>query len=598
MKKSLFSIFLSLALAPGTSCGRAERVLEAEAYGVAPGRAFSATEVRRLLEDAKAASAEGGCAIVFAPGRYAIGPSQCQERLWFVSNHDQDNPKRVFLPLEGLERVSIRGEGAWFDLEGRIIPVGVWDCAEVTLSGLTVDYVTPPITQIELLAVDAQAKTVTFRPIAGTQATLEGRRLVFSGPDFRLSPWGGILFEADGHVAYRTGDTPFPLGDVSANGDGSFTAHGCAHPAFKAGQHMALRGWERPAPGIAISDSRDIRLENLTIHYADGMGVLAQASENLALRGVKVVPNRAKGRFFSTQADATHFSGCKGRIVSEGGEYVGMMDDAINVHGTYLRVERVLDERTVEAAYMHPQSYGFTWGAPGDAVDFVRSRTMERVEGADNTLVSIAPLDKPSVRAGAKRFRLAFAKALPEAVRDGKTPLGLENLTWTPEVRFTENRIADNRARGALFSTPKPVLCARNVFDHTSGCAVLLCGDCNGWYETGACTDVRIEDNRFVNALTSEYQFTEAVVSICPEIPDLAGQTRPFHRNIRICGNRFETFDRPLVYAKSVDGLIVKGNAVVRNRDFPPFHRNRNWLTLRRCGRLESEPPEELSRKE
>lgn len=37
---------------------------------------------------------------------------------------------------------------------------------------------------------------------------------------------------------------------------------------------------------------------------------------------------------FTTQADATHFSGCKGKITSCNGLYEGMMDDAINVHGT------------------------------------------------------------------------------------------------------------------------------------------------------------------------------------------------------------------------------------------------------------------------
>ena len=50
-----------------------------------------------------------------------------------------------------------------------------------------------------------------------------------------------------------------------------------------------------------------------------------------------------------------------------------------------------------------------------------------------------------------------------------------------------------------------------------------------GRYETGACRDVTIRRNRFVNALTSLYQFTEAVISIYPEIHDLEGQKEYFH---------------------------------------------------------------------
>lgn len=586
-----FSFALCAALAALLARGKTFRATD---YGIAPGKAFAASDVARLLADITAAGDGEGHLLCFAPGVYDIGPEQCQERTWFISNHDQRNPRRVFLPLEGMRRLEVRGTGAILNLRGRIIPVGLWDCADVTLRGLTVDYETPPLTQVDFVAVDAAAKTVTFRPIAGTQTELEGTRLFFRGPGFRHSPTGGILFEADGTIAYRTGDCGFNLSHVTTNADGTFTAAACAHRAFSPGQRMALRGWDRPAPGIVVSDARNIALEEVTIHYADGMGVLAQSTENIALKNVRVIPNKAKGRCFSTQADATHFSGCKGKIVSMGGEYAGMMDDAINVHGTYLSVLRRVDDRTLECAYMHGQAYGFTWGGEGDDVTFLRSRVMERIEGSDNILESLVPLDKPNVRQGAKRFRITFAKPLPPDIDPSLGALGIENLTWAPGVDFVNNRVADNRARGALFSTPKPVRCEGNVFDHVSGSAVLLCGDCNGWYETGACTDVLIRNNTFVNCLTSPFQFTEAIISICPEIPELERQRRPLHANIRIEGNVFVGFDHPLVFAKSTDGLTIRGNTFVKSTDYAPFHWNNAWLTLRSCRNVDAEKPRGL----
>ena len=57
----------------------------------------------------------------------------------------------------------------------------------------------------------------------------------------------------------------------------------------------------------------------------------------------------------------------------------------------------------------------------------------------------------------------------------------------------------------------------------------MLCGDCNGWFETGACRNVLIRNKRFINALTNMFQFTEAVISIYPEIPDLEHQKKYFH---------------------------------------------------------------------
>lgn len=77
----------------------------------------------------------------------------------------------------------------------------------------------------------------------------------------------------------------------------------------------------------------------------------------------------------------------------QNGLYEGMMDDAINIHGTYLKVIRRLDNNTLVGRYMHDQAWGFEWGRPGDAVQFVNSSTMELV-GNGNKIKTIHPYDK------------------------------------------------------------------------------------------------------------------------------------------------------------------------------------------------------------
>ena len=187
---------------------------------------------------------------------------------------------------------------------------------------------------------------------------------------------------------------------------------------------------------------------------------------------------------------------------------------------------------------------------------------------------------------GAKEFIIRFADALPSEI-SATEGYGIENLTWTPEVYFADNVIRNNRARGTLFSTPKRTVVEDNLFDHTSGTAILLCGDCNGWYETGACRDVLIRRNRFINSLTCMFQFTNAVISIYPEIPNLNAQKEYFHGGkkhaIRIVNNEFETFDHPLLYAKSIDGLLWKGNTIRHNEDYAPFHWNNSSVLLERA---------------
>lgn len=321
------------------------------------------------------------------------------------------------------------------------------------------------------------------------------------------------------------------------------------------------------------------------------MGLLAQMCRDITLEGFEVaLRGDSDPRYFTTQADATHFSGCKGHISSTGGLYEGMMDDAINVHGTYLKVVGREGARTLRARYMHGQSYGFRWGEPGDTVQPIDAPVMEPY-GNPLVIASIRPADTPDI-AGVKDFDITFTTDIDTAITAAGGRFGLENLTWSPSVTFADNTVRNNRARGSLFSTPRRVVAERNLFDHTSGTAILLCGDCMGWYETGACRDVTIRNNRFINALTSLYQFTEAVISIYPEIHRLQDQKGYFHGGksypgIVIEDNTFDTFDAPLLYAKSTDGLIFRRNTITHNADYAPFHHNRFAIKLQHCRSVE-----------
>ena len=63
---------------------------------------------------------------------------------------------------------------------------------------------------------------------------------------------------------------------------------------------------------------------------------------------------------------------------------------------------------------------------------------------------------------------------------------------------------------------------------------------------------------------------------------DLASQRKYFHSDIVIDANEFITFDRPLVYAKSVDGLVFTNNIVKQNREYPAFHWNNHRFYFQR----------------
>lgn len=575
-----------LAVAPGVISAK-ERVYDLAKLGLKADSKRNASPVlRKVIDKIKAECAPTDSVVLrFAPGRYEFHEKGASQREYYISNHDQVNPKKVGLALEGFHHLTLDGQGAELVFHGRMLPLALVNSAHCTLQNFRIDFAHPHIAQIKVVE-NSPVDGLTFEvaPWVNYRITKDS---VFEtyGEGWTARQGVGIAFEEKTkHLVYQTSDLYYSTKGVKEVSPRVLNAPAWKNERLVPGTVIAMRTWERPAPGIFFSHNVNTTVRNVKVHYAEGMGLLAQLCENITLDGFSVcLKGEQDPRYFTTQADATHFSGCKGLILSKNGLYEGMMDDAINVHGTYLKVVKRMDDHTLVGRYMHDQSWGFDWGNPGDRVQFIRSATMDLI-GEENRITAIRPYDKEEVK-GAREFVITFEKPVAVEINE-HAGFGIENLTWTPQVVFSDNVVRNNRARGALFSTPQDVLVENNLFDHTSGTAILLCGDCNGWYETGACRKVVIRHNRFVNALTNLFQFTNAVISIYPEIPNLAAQEKFFHGGkdggILIEDNVFETFDAPILYAKSVDGLIYRRNTVKVNSDYSPFHWNKDRFLLER----------------
>ena len=565
----------------------AQHVYDMSHFGIQPGKKSNmSARMGKVLAKIKQEVKEGEAVTLrFQNGTYHFYPEGAAERTYYISNHDQNNPKKVGLALEDMKSLTIEGNGSEFIFHGQMIPISLLRSTDCTLQNFSIDFANPHIAQVEIIKNEGE-KGITFQPAPWVEYHLT-KDSVFEtkGEGWKLRPMSGIAFEkASRHIVYNTSDISCPTKGCSLVGKNLIHAPKWKDKRLPAGTIVAMRSWDRPTPGIFLSHNTRTTIKNVKVHYAQGMGLLAQLCDDITMDGFGVcLKGENDSRYFTTQADATHFSQCKGKITSVNGWYEGMMDDAINVHGTYLKVLQQIDTHTLKARYMHDQAWGFEWGRTGDEVQFIRSSTMELI-GEQNSITDIRPYDKEDIQ-GAREFSITFRDPVDPAINE-ENGFGIENLTWTPEVVFADNVVRNNRARGALFSTPRKTVAENNLFDHTSGTAILLCGDCNGWYETGACRNVIIRKNRFVNALTNMFQFTNAVISIYPEIPDLKSQQKYFHGGteggIVIEENEFDTFDAPILYAKSVDGLIFRNNTIRLNTEYKPFHWNKSRFLLER----------------
>ena len=578
MKKYILSLSLL-----ATSAFAEKVVINMADYGLLPNQANSSSVLHEALTKIKASvSPNDEVVLNFGKGTYTFSSTDAKDYEYYISNHDQYPLRKIGFHLEGWNNLTLDGRGAEFLFTGRMIPFYVVNCTNTTLCNFSVDFTDPQITQAEILSnTPEDGTTFKMAPWVKCRIGQNGRFEVY-GSDWAMQPNSGMNFEKKTrHIAYQTGDLWVVTDGVQDLGNGTFRAPQWKEAKVKPGTIVTFRTYHRPCPGIVLDHDNQTTLQNVDMHYAEGMGLIAQRCTDITLDGFNVsLRGKNDPRYFTTQADATHFSQCKGHIKSVNGLYEGMMDDAINIHGVYLKVKEVINSQTIRCAFEHGQAYGFAWGDVGDTIRFVSAFTMEEHQDT-YTILDIKPADKETVK-GCKQFIITLNRPMDKTLELATQDYGIENLTWTPTVYFAKNVVRNNRARGALFSSPRHTVCENNLFDHTSGTAILLCGDCNGWYESGSCKDIVIRNNKFVNALTSYYQFTNAVISIYPEIPRLNDQQQYFHSNILIENNKFTTFDEPILYAKSVNGLTFRKNKIKRSKAYAPFHWNKEAFKMER----------------
>ncbi|MDR2026680.1 MAG: right-handed parallel beta-helix repeat-containing protein [Prevotellaceae bacterium] len=555
-------------------CTKAQTVSVAD-FGLKPDTRENAVPyVRRALEHCR----ENGISTLrFPEGRYDFWPHHCIERDYFESNTTDNNPKRLAILIEKFDGLTIDGGGSDFVFHDRMQPFTVDSSANITVKNLSVDWDIPLTAQAVVLRATDSCVDLQINAYESPYI-IENGRLVFVGEGWK-SAWNGTMeFDRNKRIVVpRTGDR----GCMNAAGEmraeelskGVVRIHAGYKRTPAAGNLLVLRHSERDHAGIFITGSKNVALENLNVYHCAGLGILAQYSENLAFTNVNNIPNEKKGRILAGHDDGFQISNCRGDVSMKNCIFHALMDDPVNVHGTSVRIVERLNDRTLRCKFMHGQSSGMIWARTGESVGFIDNKNMQTV--AFGTVSSYRQTAKDV-------FEISFTQPVPGQITEG---YALENLTWTCNFSVTGSQFRSCRARGLLVSTPGKVTVTGNVFE-SSGSAILIAGDANGWFESGAVKDVTITRNTFKSpCMTSMYQFCEGVISIFPIIPQKDRAT-PFHRNIRIVDNSFELFDYPILYALSVDGIEFSNNRLVRSHDFEPFHHRKHGLTFEYCKRI------------
>jgi hypothetical protein len=530
----------------------------------------TAPVVQKALE---AIRKQGRPAILkFPNGRYDFRADGAVKKKYHVSNTSDLDRWSVAIMIDQMKDLTVDGDGSEFIFHGQITPFAIEDSENIWVRNVNMDWDIPLTAECTILAVEKEYIDVAIDPTQFPYV-IENDRVVFVGEDWKAR-WNGI-FGFDGETGLLQSGRGDVRGMNKAKAEELKKGKVRFHLAVKEknavpGTKLVLRHSNRFHPGTFVFHSRNIGFKDVNMYHAAGLGFVCQYSENIVFNNANVHANTKKGRTLSGHDDGLQVSNCKGFVRVENCHYYGLMDDPINVHGTSVRIIERRDANTLKCSFMHAQSIGMDFAFKGDRISFIENETM--VSLGTTTVKAIKHLD-------AREFLITLEDKVPVDIQEGDA---LENLTWAPDLTIRNCHFGSCRARGLLISTPGKVLVENNLFE-SSGSAILIAGDANGWYESGAVKDVMIRKNTFRNCLTSKYQFCHGIISIDPIVNKTPRDGLRFHRNIRIENNKFINFGETLLYAKSVEGLTFADNVSVPSELFGEGGALKPAIVLNHC---------------
>lgn len=519
--------------------------------------------VQRVWEDPQNCH---DCILHFPQNTYHFYPEGCLSGEYYPCNND-GSVKEIVFWLNGVTDVTIEGDGSTFLFHGLLSPFILDRCRGITIRNLDCDTGRPFFTQGTIVAsgsdfVELQIDKEEF------PYRVEGRNLIIEGDCWEHDlgdawvlmqefnshtrgpqPGGHTAMARIGEGAFCTDNLPAQLWTLSASEgeNGTVRLQGNLSYTMTEGNTLVFTHEKRYHSFAYVKDCAHICIENVAVHHAQSMGIIAQCTDTLTVKNCRYeVPQNSK-RLISINADGVHCVNCSGLVHIADCVMDGMMDDGINVHGIYSLLDEIGKDGQIHLKHIHFQQFGVNVYFPGDEITFLDAATMQEVGTA---IVEESHLE------GIEYISLKLKTPVGVSLEKGMVT---ENRRRMPEVLIEGCAIGRNRPRGILMNTPKHAVIRNNRF-YNSSSGVQLKGGPNFWGESGSTRDVQILNNRFEDC---SYLDCAALVHI-DQVHKHKEHGIPYHFNVVIRGNTFRTFCPKLVYARLVKGLTVEDNEFIK----------------------------------
>ena len=563
-------------------------IIYARDYGVdSTGKNDNAKALVKAFEAVKKLGKQGkNVTLKFDNGIYQVHKENSQIREIHTSNTDSVRfpNKSIGILIEGQKNLTVDGGGAQFIINGDMMALAVLQSENITIKNLSIDYQIPTTSEMTVLDYNMDNKTVDYFIPEYLNYEIQGANILWKSE--QKSDGGYYWQERNDHRnygisvkyptelmgrSYYSHQNPFTNAKSIEKLDNSrVRIKYNSNPAFdlvKGMNFQLVSNAERPTAGAFVWESKDVNIINTKISYMHGFGFLVQMAENVTFDGIRMETDIETGRNTSSFADGIHVSGAKGKIEIKNSFFNNTHDDPINIHGTFTRVEEVIDSHKLKLKYVHAQQGGFKQYYKGDKVVFY---TRDTLESRDNEKEYTVKSVEGPTSDNLKEMIVEFEEEVPSFLteRIGNEPKFVaENATYTPEILIKNNEFKNVFTRMILATSRKKIVIEDNYFESPSMPTMFFSNDSDEWYESGPIRDLEIRNNTFnIRTLGRTWWKYAPGIYIHPVTKGggLPDESNPIHKNILIEDNTFYLESDGAVRAESVENLTFRNNKVFR----------------------------------
>lgn len=532
----------------GTSAKAAWKTFEkVNAIKLGPGdRLLIAPGIHTASLNPKAqGSTQSPVVIAFLPGTHEFAVEGALRRPLHVSNacDDPTTPKPLGILIENCAHLRLQGAGLEGDkktlllMGGRMVQAANLTSEDISYKSLVFDLKRPTVSEFRVMA--GKPGQSEIRLAEGSTVDFKNGKLSWSG-----DLGSGSLMAQQATPEKRTNKRlgswdPFAIAQSTEDlGSGNYRLKFKDDYQLPTGDQFQFRYVLRDSVGIFNARSKGITFEDCDVYALTNMGFVSQFTENITYRRVRVAPPKGTLRTCPAWGDIFQFSNCKGTIRVEECIESGMQDDAINCHGTHLRIVGKPAANQLTLRYMHPQTYGFAPFIAGDEVAVIDHLKLRELPDTPRRKVTDCVQSDKDGRV----WTVTLNGSAPAYSANNV----VDNITWHPNLLARNNTVDMCPVRGFLLTTRGKVIVEGNTFFRCASPGILLEDDARGWFESTCVRDMTIRGNTFVSC----------GIDIHPQTTS-KDPLEPVHENIRIEDN---VFDGGGISARGTKNLTIRGN--------------------------------------